>query len=265
MSHSIFRILEPERCESVLAAINDFIEAEYTEANIRSRRALVLEYGLEMEAFAFPVHCPGSPESAHLPGFRLDELPDEIAALTRKTVESLSLERGRVLWNVGRYAAHARSLPEHFDGELFEQTPDPIHGPTVHSGIRPREVALLTLRNESAGCQTTLHDAEGKVIETRMEPGELMRFDNVAYKHGVPETGANKRVPEAEAKGRFIRFTTGWRSLDEGFDWCDGRELRPIEFSEAIQKHDAFLAEKWPTLVEEELARATLPFPRRYV
>ena len=98
-----------------------------------------------------------------------------------------------------------------------------------------------------------------------MEPGELMRFDNVAYKHGIPETGVNQRVPEAEAKWRFIRFTTGWRSLDEGFDWCDRRELRPIEFSEAIHKHDAFLAKKWPTLIEEELARATLPFPRRYV
>ena len=95
MSHSIFRILEPDRRESVLAAINDFIEAEYTEANIRSRRALVLEYDFEMEAFAFRFIAP-SPESAHLPGFRLDELPDEIAALTRKTVESLSLERGRV-------------------------------------------------------------------------------------------------------------------------------------------------------------------------
>ena len=160
MSHSIFRILEPDRCESVLAAINDFIEAEYTEANIRSRRALVLEYGLEMEAFAFPVHCPGSPESAHLPGFRLDELPDEIAALTRKTVESLSLERGRVLWNVGRYAAHARSLPEHFDGNYSSR-------PRIPSTDRPCTAASVRVKWRCSRCATSPRVVRRRCTMTR--------------------------------------------------------------------------------------------------
>ena len=37
MSHSIARLLAPDRCESVLAAINDFVDQAYTEPNIRTR------------------------------------------------------------------------------------------------------------------------------------------------------------------------------------------------------------------------------------
>ena len=265
MPHPVVRVLEPERCESVLADVNAFIDAQYTAPNIRARRAHVYEYGLDMEAFAFPIHAPGSEETDHLPGYRLDELPPSIARLTEKAVEALGLERGRVLWNIGRYAAHSDPVPAHYDGELFEFEPDPVRGNLVHSGIRPREVALLTLRNDSAGCQTTLHDPDGKVTETRMELGELLLFDNVAYMHGVPGSGANQCFPEDEAAERWIRFTTGWRSMDEGFDWDDARELRPIDFSESIRLHDDFMATKWPALAEEHVARATLPFPRRYV
>ena len=265
MNQPVVRVLEPDRCESVLAAVNAFIDAEYTEANVRARRAYVFEYGLDMDAFAFPIHAPGSPESDHLPGYRLDELPEAIAELTTKAVEALGLERGRVLWNVSRYAAHADSLPAHYDGELFEFTADPISGPVVQSGIRPREVALLTLRNESAGCQTTLHDADGKVLEAHVKPGELMRFDNVAYQHGVPATGANVCVTAEEAAGRWIRVSTGWRSMHEGFDWNGENDLRPIAFSESIRLHDAFLRDKWPALAEEDVERATIPYPTRHV
>jgi hypothetical protein len=265
MNPSTVRVLDPDRCESALAEINDFVGAEYTEANIRGRRGQVYEYGLDLEAFAFAIHCPGSSESDHLPGFRLDEIPEALASLTEMAVERLGLSHGRVLWNLSRYAPHCQPLPPHFDGELFEFEPHPVEGNTVHSGIRPREVALLTLRNESPACQTTLHDADGKVTETRLEPGEMMLFDNVSTMHGVPAPGANDVAGEDEAAERWVRVTTGWRAMDEGFDWNDARALRPIDFAEAVRLHDAFLATTWPALADENVERATLPFPRRYV
>ena len=61
MAHSIERVLEPDRCEAVVSAIADFVDRHYDEANIRARRAHVYEYGLDMEAFAFPVHFPARP------------------------------------------------------------------------------------------------------------------------------------------------------------------------------------------------------------
>lgn len=264
MSHSVVRALEPSRCEPVFAAINDFIDTAYTEANIRAHRAYVYEYGLDAEAFAFAIHCPGSSASDHLPGFRLEELPEEVARLTERAVATLGLDRGRVLWNVGRYRPDSQPLPPHYDGELFHFTPDPDRGNTVRSGIRPQEVALLTLRNESEACNTTLHDSDDKVFETRMAPGEMIVFDNVAYMHGVPSTGRSRLGATEEADRRWIRATTGWRAMEEGWDWDDARPLRPIAFEEAVARHDAFLAEEWPALVEEAVARATLPYPRRY-
>ncbi len=265
MTHSIERILEADRCEAVISAIGDFVDRHYNEENIRTRRAHVYEYGLDMEAFAFPVHAPGSPETDALPGFRLDELPEPIRPLTAIAVDRLGLKRGRVLWNVARYAQHCAPLPAHFDGELFEFDPDPVEGTTVWSGIRPHEVALLTLRNDTASRGTTLHAADGSVTETHAAAGEMLLFDNVDTMHGVPGTGANVAVPVDEARSRWVRVTTGWRSMDEGFDWDDRRPLRPIDFDESVRKHHTFFANTWPALAHSDVMRATLPFPKRYV
>ena len=264
MTHSIERMIEADHCEVVISAISDFVDRHYDEANIRARRAHVYEYGLDMDAFAFPVHVPGSPETDTLPGFRLDELPDLIRPLTTAAVDRLGLTRGRVLWNVARYAQHSHLLPAHFDGELFEFDADPERGNTVWSGIRPREVALLTLRNESESCGTSLHAADGSVVETRATAGELLVFDNIDTMHGVPGSGTNVVAPADVAPSRWIRVTTGWRSMDEGFDWDDRRPLRPIAFDESVAKHHDFFETKWPALAEADVARATLPYPKRY-
>lgn len=265
MAHSIERVLEADRCEAIVSAIADFVDRHYDEANIRARRAHVYEYGLDMEAFAFPVHFPGSPETDVLPGFDLDEIPELVRPLTMAAVDRLGLKRGRVLWNVARYAPHCAPLPAHFDGELFEFDPDPVEGTMVWSGIRPREVALLTLRNESATCGTSLHAADGSVTETHAVAGEMLLFDNIDTMHGVPASGANVVAPADEAPSRWIRVTTGWRSMDEGYDWDDRRPLRPIDFDESVAKHHTFFETKWPALAEADVARATLPFPKRFV
>ena len=261
MSHSIEPFLDTARCEAVIEAIGRFVDREYHATNIRTRRAHVYEYGLDLEAFAFPVHCPGSPRTDAFPGFTLDELPEPLPELTRRAVERLGVERGRVLWNVARYAQHSAPLPAHFDGELFEFEPDPVAGNTVWSGIRPRQVALLTLRNESAHCGTTLHAADGSIVRTRSGPGELLVFDNVETMHGVPGTGDNVVAPAQEASKRWIRVTTGWRAMDEGFDWDDRRALRPIDFEASVAKHAAFFEKRWPTLAEADVARATPALP----
>ena len=265
MSHSIERVLEADRCEAVIAASSAFVDRYYDAENIRTRRAHVYEYGLDLEAFAFPVHFPGAPETDALPGFALDELPEVVRPLTLEAARRLGVRRGRLLWNIARYAQHSAPLPPHFDGELFEFDAHPVRGTTVWSGIRPRQVALLTLRNESASCGTSLHAADGSVAVTRASAGELLVFDNIDTMHGVPGSGANVVAPADEASSRWIRVTTGWRAMDEGFDWDDRRPLRPIDFDEGVSKHHAFFDTQWPALAEEDVARATLPYPRRYV
>ena len=264
MSHSITRMIPLSECEDLIRDVNDFIASNYDEANARARLAHIYEHGMEMEAFAFPIHHPGSPESAHLPGFALDALPDSLAALCRAASQALGLERGRMLFNVSRYPEDASALPAHYDGELFDYTVESGQGNTVRRGIRPTQVALLTLRNETERCGTTLHDLEGKVIETQAQAGELLIFDNTVYQHAVSETGPNVKAGPEVARPRWARFTIGWRALEEGFYWNDAEALRPIEFSEAIEMHDRFLAKDWSEQLLEDLSRATFPFPNTH-
>jgi hypothetical protein len=268
VSHSIIRLLEASRCESILSEMNAFIAEAYTEANATSRLAHVYEHELDMEAFAFPLHAPGSPKTAHLPGFQLHDLPDGLAEVCREAVATLRLEQGRVLLNVSRYPEHSGALPAHFDGELFDYTIEPGVGNTVRSGIRPSEVALLTLRNDTHSEGTTLHDMrseDGKVIGTRAQAGELLLFDNTAWQHGVSPTGSNQRFDSDMRPPRWVRYTIGWRALEEGFYWVDGEPLRPIQFEEAIALHDQYLANDWPKHSIVDVARGTFPFPTRYV
>ncbi len=265
MSHSIVRLVPADECEAILRDMNEFIDREYTRENALSRRAHVYEYGTDLEAFAFPIHCPGSPATDHLPGYRPEALPKRLSDVTRRACEALRLERGRVLLNVGRYAEHSSHLTPHYDGELFDFTVEPNVRNHVRSGIRPSEVALLTLRNETERCGTTLHDAEGKVIETRARAGELLVFDNTLYQHGVSAPGANVVVDRRRAARRWVRFTIGWRALEEGYRWNDDEPLVPIAFEDAVAMHDAFLANDWQARAQVDVARGTFPFPTDHV
>jgi len=261
VSHSIESFLDPATCEAVIGAVNDFVDRAYTPERCRLRQAYVYEYRLGMEAFAFAVHCPGSQETRHLPGFGLEELPQPLPRIFREVCARMGLSRGRVLFNVARYPEDSPPVAAHFDGELFEFELRPDGGGSyVRSGLRPAEVALVTLRNETAACGTTLHGPDGRVIQTRARVGELLRFDNLEYRHGVPATG--RRAGGASSnRPRWIRYTIGWRALEQDCaDWHDGRPLRPVALREAVEIEERFLAETWPRLVDETVARGHFPF-----
>ncbi len=247
MSYSIESFLAPGICEDVIEAVNAFVDRAYTPEACRTRKAYVYEYAVGAEAFAFAVHCPGSPETRHLPGFALDELPDPLPDIFRRVCRRMGLVRGRVLFNVARYPEDCPALPAHFDGELFEFEVLPEgRGSVTHSGLRPREVGLVTLRNESEACGTTLHAADGSITPTRARVGELLRFDNVHQ--------------------RWIRFVIGWRALEQDCaDWCDARPLRAVSIEEAVAIEERFLEQTWPGLVDETLARAHFPFRSDHV
>jgi len=253
-----------ESCEALIRDANAFVARAYTRENVVARRSYVFEYG-EPEGFAFAVHCPGSPETRHLPGFEPDELPPSLAKLTLEVVDRLSIGRGRVFFNVGRYPERCGGLTPHYDGERFDDRFDPEVGDEVRRGIRPRQVAVLTLRDETRVGGTCLHDSDGRVEQPPMGPGELLRFDNCHLMHSAPDPVARERAPRRPDPPRWIRYILGWRAFeDDCFDWREGEPLRPLQFEEAIALHERFLDEDWPKQVDEDLSRATFPFPERY-
>lgn len=246
----------------MIQATNSLIQREYTAANAIARRSYVYEYLDLAESFAFSLHCPGSDETRHLPGFEISELPEALAAVSLEVCERLHLERGRVLFNVGRYPENGEEIPPHYDGELFDFTVIPEVGQEVRSAIRPRNVAILTLRNDSVACETRLHDGPGKFIQPANRAGDLLCFDNTTYQHSVPTVGPAPKTLEASEQPRWLRYTLGWRALeDKCFYWEDGQPLRPIGFAEAIRLHEHFLKDEWPSQTDADLARASFPYP----
>jgi hypothetical protein len=266
MSWSLERLRDPASCERLIRDTNAFIARAYTRENTIARRNYVFQF-TEIESFAFALHCPGGPETRHLPGFGEDEVPPALMVLSREVVDRLSLKRGRVLWNVGRYVERCGPIQPHFDGELFEYSVDPGVSHHVRSGIRPREVALLTLRDDTENGGTRLHDALEREIAPPIAVGDLLRFDNVLHRHSVPDpVGPEPRSPRGvDLPSRWIRYTMGWRSLeDDCFDWRDDRPLERIALEDAIALHERFLRETWPAQIQTDLARATFPHPERH-
>ncbi len=266
MSWSLERLRPPATCEALIRDTNAFIARAYTRANTIARRSYVYEFS-RMETFAFALHCPGGETTRLLPGFTDDEVPASLQELARGVTDRLSIKRGRVLWNVGRYFERCGAITPHYDGELFDHEVKPQVSHTVHRGIRPREVAILTLRDETPNGGTRLHDPAGQVIAPPMRTGDLLRFDNTLYMHSVPDpVRAPDRSDESGArKPRWVRYTMGWRALEDGcFDWREGEALRPIEFDDAIGLHERFVREEWPRQSEADLARGTFPFPEVY-
>ena len=262
MSWTLERLRDPASCERLIRETNAFIQFAYTRENTLARRTYVSEF-TEVETFAFALQCPGGTATRHLPGFTANEVPPSLMALSLEVADRLSLKQGRVLFNVGRYFEHCGPIVPHYDGELFDYEIEAGVRNHVHSGIRPREVAILTLRDETWTGGTRLHDASGGIVSPPVQVGDLLRFDNVLYQHGVPDperaTGARG---DESMPARFIRYTLGWRALDENcFDWRGDEPLRPIEIEEAIGLHERFLREQWPHQSATDVARGTFPFP----
>jgi len=272
MSHSIESFLDPDVCENMISTVNRFIDAAYTRENAAARKAYIYEYAVAMEVFAFALHCPGSPETDSLPGFDLAALPVPLAELTERVCTHMGIHAGRVLLNISRYPEGCGEVIPHHDGELFDFDVIPGESTIVHSGLRPPEVALLTLRNDTVGIGTTLHDEDDKVTETCALTGELLRFDNLDYRHGVPATGSRSVDDAGNAVGsasdandsggpRWIRYAVGWRALEQDcLFWENDGPTRRVSLAEAAAAQRRFLAEQWPQQRDDIVTRGTFPF-----
>lgn len=255
METRLERICGPERCEALIAAADAFIAAEYTRENAILRRSYVFEFGSPFESYGFALHHPGSPETSDLPGFSLGELPAPLAGITREVCARMRFRRGRVFFNVSRYPAVSEPLPVHHDGELFDFTVVPGRPMVVRRGIRPSEVAILTLRNQSGSRGTALVAESGETLQPEAGPGDLLHFDNLRYRHGVPDLDR----PAPGPTERWARYVLGWRPYEDGCHlWTSDAPLAPLSLAEAARLHRDFLANDWPKQVDAELARSTL-------
>jgi len=251
-------IFDTDACERCIQECDAFIRSAYNRENAVARRSYVFEFGSPHEAFAFAIQYPGSAATDGLPGFTIDELPPSLREATRRACEKMGLERGRVFMNVGRYSAQSGPIPAHYDGELFDYTVVPGAGMEVRRGIRPGQVSILTLRNDSSveGITLTPEQEPPRLVEVAV--GELLRFDNIRYQHSVPDIIEPRPGAEPPRDSKVLRYIVGWRPFEEGcFRWSDGRPLEALAVEEAASMHHDFLQDIWPSQIEADLARAS--------
>ena len=248
MSHSIESFLDPATCEAVIGAVNDFVDRAYTPERCRLRQAYVYEYRLGMEAFAFAVHCPGSQETRHLPGFGLEELPQPLPRIFREVCARMGLSRGRVLFNVARYPEDSPPVAAHFDGELFEFELRPDGGPGGHFLLPRADFAEWAATQKPPLRMDVFYrhmrKRFGVLLEGQRPTGGKWSLDADNRKRipadaeppawpGFPPDGLTQEVMRAVAG-----WAGHWGEVD-GFDW-------PVTRAEALSLLEDFVEHRLP-------------------
>jgi len=52
-------------------------------------------------------------------------------------------------------------------------------------------------------------------------------------------------------KPKYVRFTIGWRALDDNVQWWDNGKLAPLPYEEALKMHHDYVKNTWPKIYSE--------------
>lgn len=250
------RFVEQMECEKILSEVESFVHRAYTDKNLLEHKAYLSDVADGRTSFAFTIDLFGNEADSGLPAFPAEDLPPRLRALTEKIATELRIDRGRILFNVQSYECGSAPLPTHFDGEYFEfESAD--DGFTVFRALRPRRVAVLTLKNAAENGGTILvPEAGGRKRFVWAGQGDLLIFDNKEFRHRVDSL---QRQDESRAED-IIRYTIGWRALDDECTLFDRGSERTVSYSEARQLHQEFLDEIWRPNAEAIIATTEPPF-----
>ena len=128
------------------------------------------------------------PKVAHQHCPTVNKLLQDHNALLQQISGSPVAPGARCMLNYQNYFSGSKPVGEHFDGEYMraQKAEDGIEFKLLE-GILPRYVAVLVLSNENQGKGTELVDNALNVVHRpRMDPGDLLLFDNIRLRHRVP-------------------------------------------------------------------------------
>lgn len=170
------------------------IQNGYNLSHVRSRTYYKRELGKNRQGDA----CMYSLLKSTLPSLiptntatrKLLQLNNTIlSTLTGVDVEQSS----RTMFNAQQYFEESFEVADHYDGEFFDFIHDKnvMHDEVllkVKRGLIPRYVVVVILENDNFGKGTYLREHNSKErIEVSGFPGDLIIFDNIRFRHGVPK------------------------------------------------------------------------------
>ena len=237
---------EPASCDSWVSKLDLFIDKFDSFLSRWHHISYPPDMNKQRDSYAFPVYLPEFTDGRRvLPGIVVEDpdFPEGFADLTNRVAEKLGITQGRVLFNIQRYKNNSPPVMPHFDGEYFQEHLITENELFVERGLRPHRTAVLTLLNITDGGGTCIFEGTRKVATLVGEKGDLATFDNVKYTHGVDELSCKDAVPKAA----YVRYTIGWRSLDEGCYLIKHNVTEnSVPYDEAVEMHRDFLANEWP-------------------
>jgi hypothetical protein len=168
----------------------------------------------------------------------------------------------RSMLNWQTYLSGSKPVTEHFDGEYLDYRKDADGGFTLHEGLLPRLVLILTLSNENDGETqgTVLRDLRtGRELSPPSRPGDVLVFDNVRMRHSVPTLEKPRRMAGLRSFDfRAVHFARTEASRRPGATYRQMPEGLVSEDVDAVAVHQEFLRERWAGVREAQRAEGAL-------
>lgn len=231
--------------ERIIKDTKRFIGRFYNVLNLQNHAAYFADVSDNRTSYAF-IFCPEN--QSDLPAIGLDhvaEVSRPLSVLTLELYKMLGLPNtSRVLFNIQMYKGDSKPVAKHFDGEFLEFN---VEGENLNikRAIRPQQVAVLTLLNNTVDGGTRVHfDDESTVIKGKA--GDLLIFDNIKCHHSVDKLEGNGTVRE----DGLVRMTIGWRSIEDNCALYDNGNLQTADAETIRQVHREWLKTEWPKMFE---------------
>lgn len=211
----------------------------YTDENLAAHRTYLSDTTEHRTSHAYAVSRDYLGVLPTLYPFATESLLGDISEQVMYQELELTTEN-RVLFNVQEYFGSSEPVPCHNDGELLEFTTE-NGGLQIKRSIRPDEVAVLTLVNDTDCGGTRVHYSPEISEVVRAEAGDLLIFKNSEVKHSVDALTGTVKRPDG-----ILRMTIGWRSLGDNCFYEDEKGMFHVTKDEAEKITAKWYREEWP-------------------
>jgi len=256
--HQALLFSSSEELAFLEAELKDMKEEHYTPANLENHSVYLSDKTETRESNAMMValgrsDLPQVPVYGNYLTLLLKFHNEVIGGLVGKEVPVSS----RSMLNFQEYFAGSKPVAEHFDGEYLSYEKLSPTEFKLKEGLLPRYVMVFTIRNENVGEEvegTVLRNVEtNEMINTQSRPGMVLIFDNLRFRHGVPEL----KKPRLMCGLRNFDFEPAYfvdqiadpallSSVQKMEDKNNPGYIQEMTSEEARQRQLTFVAHEWP-------------------
>jgi hypothetical protein len=255
--------ISSEESDELVELMGIFNDANYTQSNLYNRLCYKREESNNRQGDAYMVGVGDYPlQSIQLSNPLLIEMYSFYNSLCEELVGVPQLKGSRCMLNCQQYFNDSFEVIDHYDGEFFdfEHINNGKFGEyalKINKGLLPRYVMVVVLYNENTNGTYIRHHNSEERIDIPNEKYDLIIFDNIKMRHGVP-------------KLEHPRMMIGFRNFDyypylfesnktNEFDWIklddklNSGYIRELTELESIKEQENFLKVWKLELYEEQL------------